>query len=82
MHYIALSQDYANIDEVFARLQDLDFLERMTERAYEDIVASGRYSYRSFVEGGRGYRATVAVRAARAFMRRRYWLQIGTALPM
>ena len=51
VHYIALSQDYANIDEVFARLQDLDFLERMTERAYEDIVASGRYSYRSFVEG-------------------------------
>ncbi|WP_338880509.1 hypothetical protein WHX56_03825 [Achromobacter veterisilvae] len=51
IHYIPLRQDYSNIDEVFAKLQDFDFLERLTERAYEDVVASGKYSYRTFVQG-------------------------------
>lgn len=51
VHYIPLRQDYANIDEVFEKLQDFDFLETLTERAYQDVVASGKYSYRAFVEG-------------------------------
>lgn len=51
VHYIPLRQDYANIDEVFEKLQDFDFLEKLTERAYQDVVASGKYSYRAFVEG-------------------------------
>ncbi len=48
-HYIPLRKDYANFDEVVARLQDLPFLEELTARAYRDVIASGRYSYRSFV---------------------------------
>lgn len=51
LHYIPLNQDYSNIDEVFEKLQDFDFLETMTERAYQDVVASGKYSYRTFVQG-------------------------------
>jgi hypothetical protein len=49
-HYIPLKKDYSNIDDVFRKLEDLDYLEGITERASCDVVGSGRYSYRSFVE--------------------------------
>lgn len=48
-HYIALKKDYSNIDEVFKKLEDVKYLEQLTRRAFEDIVGSGRYSYREFV---------------------------------
>jgi hypothetical protein len=51
VHYIALKKDYSNADLVFAQLDDIEALEAMTERAYQDIIASGRYSYRAFAEG-------------------------------
>jgi len=47
-HYLALKKDYSNLDEILDRLEDLPFLEAMTRRAYEDVVASGRYSWRAF----------------------------------
>ena len=50
LHFIPLRKDYANIDEVFSKLQDFDFLEALTQRAYDDVIASGKYSYRRFVE--------------------------------
>ena len=50
LHFIPLRKDYANIDEVFSKLQDVDFLEALTQRAYDDVIASGKYSYRRFVE--------------------------------
>jgi hypothetical protein len=50
IHYIPLKKDFSNVDEVLAKLEDLDFLTRLTEKAHEDIIASGRYGYRSFVE--------------------------------
>lgn len=50
-HFIPLRKDFSNIDEVFEKLGDDAFLTEMTERAYRDVVASGRYSYRRFVEG-------------------------------
>ncbi len=48
-HYIPLKKDYSNIDEVLTALGDLELLERMITRSYEDVVASGKYSYRVFV---------------------------------
>lgn len=48
-HYIELKEDFSNVDSVLARLDDLDGLERMAERAYRDLVASGGYGYRRFV---------------------------------
>ncbi len=48
-HYIPLERDFANIAEVAGRLRDLRFLKELTERAYEDVIASGRHSYRAFV---------------------------------
>lgn len=51
IHYIPLKKDYSNIDEVFSKLQDIDYLNALTKRAYDDVIGSGKYSYRSFVEG-------------------------------
>ena len=48
-HYIPLKKDFSNIDEVFRKLNDVPGLAAMTERAYNDIVRSGRYSYQQFV---------------------------------
>jgi hypothetical protein len=49
-HYIPLQKDFSNFDEVVERLRDLDGLEELTDRAHEEIVASGRYSIASLVK--------------------------------
>jgi hypothetical protein len=54
-HYIPLAKDFSNVDEVLARLEDIQFLEAMTERAYRDVIATGAYSYRCFIEGVDAY---------------------------
>ena len=48
-HYLPLEKDFSNMDEIAAQLRDLPAVEAMTARAYEDLVASGRYSLASFV---------------------------------
>lgn len=50
IHYIPLKKDFSNVDDVFRMLSDDVFLEKMVERAYEDIIESQKYSYRTFVE--------------------------------
>lgn len=47
-HYIALCRDFSNVDEVMEMLKDESLLEGMRRRAFDDIVATGRYSYQSF----------------------------------
>jgi glycosyltransferase involved in cell wall biosynthesis len=54
-HYIPLAKDYSNVDEVFAKLEDVRFLEALTERAYRDVIGTGAYSYRRFIEEVDGY---------------------------
>jgi hypothetical protein len=49
-HYIPLKKDFSNVDEVISRAQDDAYLEDLVERAYDDIVASGKYSYAQFVD--------------------------------
>jgi hypothetical protein len=48
-HYIPLKKDFSNIDDVLERVARGDGRDGITERAYDDIVASGRYTYRHFV---------------------------------
>jgi hypothetical protein len=48
-HYLPLKKDFSNADWVLEQLQDIPALERMVERAYRDVIASGRYSYRHFI---------------------------------
>jgi hypothetical protein len=50
IHYIPLERDFSNLDSVLDRLNDLDALEAMTQRAYEDLIASGRFSHRQFAQ--------------------------------
>ena len=50
IHYIPLSPDYSNLDEVLRRIEDIPALERMAERTYRDLIASGAYSYAAFVD--------------------------------
>ena len=50
-HYIPLARDFSNADEVFDRLNDLDFIEALTERAFREVISSERYSYRAFIQG-------------------------------
>ncbi len=49
VHYIPLAKDFSNIEAVAARIRDLPYLEAMTARAYDDVIASGRYAYPAFV---------------------------------
>lgn len=49
-HYIPLKKDYSNIDEVFEAAADIDFVEGMICKSYEDIVASDKYSYKQFIK--------------------------------
>ena len=48
-HFIQIEKDFSNIDEVLEKLEDIPFLEELTKRAFEDIIAPGVFSYRSFV---------------------------------
>jgi hypothetical protein len=47
-HYIPLAKDLSNMEEVAEKLRDLRFLEGITDQAYHDLVASGRYSQDAF----------------------------------
>ncbi|MCA9840528.1 MAG: hypothetical protein KC475_00295, partial [Cyanobacteria bacterium HKST-UBA03] len=49
IHFIPLKKDFSNLDDVLAKLEDIPYLEQMTERAWVDVIESGRYSYRTFV---------------------------------
>lgn len=49
-HYIELKRDYSNLDQVLSDVRHDHLRSQITEKAYRDIVASGKYSYRAFVE--------------------------------
>ncbi|MCC7381514.1 MAG: hypothetical protein IT384_06765 [Deltaproteobacteria bacterium] len=65
-HYLPLKKDFSNAEEILARLDDLSLLEEMTERAYRELIQSGRYSYRRAMEGYDAlFSARVRARASR-----------------
>lgn len=49
IHYIPISKDWSNLDEVVAKIKDHAYCEKIAEQAYMDIVASGLYTYPRFV---------------------------------
>lgn len=49
-HYIELKRDFRNLDQVLDLVKRDHLRADITERAYADVVASGRYTYRGFVE--------------------------------
>ncbi|MBS4167836.1 hypothetical protein [Parachlamydia sp. AcF125] len=50
IHYLELKKDFSNLDEVLELVQKEDVREELTERAFQDVVESGLYTYKSFVE--------------------------------
>jgi hypothetical protein len=48
-HYIPLRKDLSNVDQVLDQVEHDNRRAEITERAYRDMVASGRYSYERFV---------------------------------
>lgn len=72
-HFIPLRKDGSNLDEVFRHLADGAFVDAMAERAYEDVIASGRFGYPAFVrmadrelEGAGAEQMQADVRGSRA----------------
>ena len=49
VHYLPLRKDFSNFDEVIGLFKDPQVRGSLTDRAYADLIASGRYSYREFV---------------------------------
>jgi hypothetical protein len=49
-HYIPLRRDFANLDEALERLRDVEAVEEMTERAYQDVYLSGRNNLATLAE--------------------------------
>jgi hypothetical protein len=51
VHYVPLEKDFSNFDEVVSAIRDDALLEGLAARTHADLVASGRYSLRTFVQG-------------------------------
>lgn len=49
-HYQPVGRDLADIDAALDRSRDLDHAKAVVDRAYDEIVASGRYSWRTAVQ--------------------------------
>lgn len=50
VHYIPVKKDMSNLEDVFSIIQKDEIRSKMVERAYNDIVLSGNYSYQKFVD--------------------------------
>ena len=48
-HFIPLRKDGSNLPEVVKKLADGQFVDWLADNAYNHVIASGLYSYRSFV---------------------------------
>ena len=48
-HFIVLKKDGSNLSHVFDQLDDDELVDKMADRAYNDIVGSDRFSYKSFI---------------------------------
>ena len=50
VHYIPLKKDFSNFDMVLRLFKDEALRRELVDNAYRDLIASGEYSYRRFVE--------------------------------
>lgn len=45
IHYLALEQDHSNVEEIISTLNKSEEIERMRNRAFEDLILNYEYSY-------------------------------------
>jgi hypothetical protein len=50
VHYIPLKKDFSNFHDVIRLYRDARLRRELTECCYRDLIASGAYSYRRFIE--------------------------------
>ena len=50
VHYIPLKKDFSNFDDVIYMFRDKTLRCELTENAYRDLIISGLYSYRRFID--------------------------------
>jgi hypothetical protein len=50
VHYIPLEKDFSNYEDVLRMFKDRKLRSELTENAYRDLIASGKYSYRKFIQ--------------------------------
>ena len=48
IHYISVNKDFSNVDEILDKAQDLDYLQKIADQAYQDIILSNKYSFDVF----------------------------------
>lgn len=48
-HFIELKKDGSNLTDVITLLKNDDYINAMADRAWHDVIALGKYSYKSFV---------------------------------
>ncbi len=51
VHYIPLKKDFSNFEDCIRSFQDKSVRDEITGNAYQDLIASGRYSYGKFIKG-------------------------------
>lgn len=53
--YIPIKKDFSNIEEALIKINDKDYVNKLTENAYANVVLSGSYNYEKFVREIEGY---------------------------
>jgi hypothetical protein len=49
IHYIELKKDFSNFAGVLEKIRDRETVKRIARRAFDDVIRSSAYSYRSFI---------------------------------
>lgn len=49
-HYIPLAKDFSNMEQVVEKLRDTNFLRDLACSSYDDIVSSGHFSLKTFIQ--------------------------------
>ncbi len=50
IHYIPIKEDYSNVHEVLNLLKNDKYVNEIKKNAYKDIVQSGKYTYKNFID--------------------------------
>ena len=49
IHYVPLERDLSNVEQVLSIIENSEIATKITERAYEDLIKSGKYSKEAFL---------------------------------
>ena len=70
VHYIDIKKDWSNLEQVMQKIKDRFYCERLAENAFGDIVGSGLYTYRKFVDKVIAHSQSVVNKEGESFSRR------------